>query len=87
MERLPGLGRQANWQQVEASLIRGAAVEARVGTPAIVKVEVSADRGAGIGHGVVGAKIDLLVFDAAPEPLDEHIVVPGTRSSMLTTMP
>ncbi len=46
-------------------------------TPAIVKVEVSADRDAGVGHGVVGAQIDLLIFDAAPQPLDEHVVAPG----------
>lgn len=49
---VPGLGCHADWQQVEVGLIRGAAVKARVGTP------VSADRGAGIGHGVVGAQID-----------------------------
>ena len=33
-------------------------------------------RGAGVGHGVVGPPVDLLVFDAAPQPLDEHVVPP-----------
>src|SRR5206468_5483138 len=46
-------------------------------TPAIVEVEVSADRGAGVGHAVVGPQVDLLVFDAAPQPLDEHVVPPS----------
>src|SRR4051794_28235427 len=50
----------------EVGLIRRAAVKARVWTSAIVKVDVSADRGAGVGHAVVGPQVDLLVFDAAP---------------------
>lgn len=37
MEGLPGLGRHADWQRVEVSLIRGAAVKARMGTPAVVQ--------------------------------------------------
>lgn len=77
MELLPELGRHAERQRVEVSLIRGAAIKARVGTPAIVKGEVSADRGRGVGYGVVGAQIDPLIFDTAPQPLDEHVVAPG----------
>jgi hypothetical protein len=38
---------------------------------AVVELEVAADQSAGFGHAVVGAQIDLLVFDAAPQPLDE----------------
>ena len=41
------------------------------------KVEVAADRSAGLADAVVGAQIHLLVFDAAPQPLDEHVVPPG----------
>jgi hypothetical protein len=44
---------------------------------ALVEVEIAADRGAGIRHPVVGAQINLLVFDAAPQSLDEHVVAPG----------
>src|SRR3954466_7809405 len=43
----------------------------------VVEVEVAADRGAGLADAVVGAQIDLLVFDAAPQPLDEDVVPPG----------
>ena len=45
--------------------------------PAVIKVEVSADRSAGLADAVVGSQINLLVFDAAPQPLDEDIVPPG----------
>jgi hypothetical protein len=31
----------------------------------------------GLRDAVVGAQIHLLVFDAAPEPLDKHVVAPG----------
>ena len=44
---------------------------------AVVEVEVAADRGAGLADAVVGAQIDLLVFDAAPQPLDEDVVAPS----------
>jgi len=31
-----------------------------------------------LADGFVGSQIDLLVFDAFPEPLDEHVVAPGS---------
>ena len=43
----------------------------------IVELEVAADRGASFADAVVGVQIDLLVFDAAPQPFDEHVVTPG----------
>jgi len=43
----------------------------------IVKLEVAAERSARLADAVVGVQIDLLVFDATPEPLDEHVVAPG----------
>src|SRR6187455_2220922 len=46
-------------------------------TPCIVEVQVATDRSAGFADIVVGSQIDLLVFDAAPQPLDEHVVAPG----------
>ena len=33
--------------------------------------EVSADRGPGVGDGVVGPQVNLLILDRSPEPLDE----------------
>ena len=38
--------------------------------------EIAADRSAGLGHAVVGSEIHLLVFDAAPQSLNEDVVVP-----------
>src|SRR5260370_9044208 len=55
----------------------GVAVKARVRTPAIIKVQVAADRSASLGYAFVGPQIHLLVFDAAPQALDEHIVPPS----------
>jgi len=41
---------------------------------AVVEVQISADRYEGLGHAVVAFEINLLVFDAAPQPLDEDVV-------------
>ena len=54
---------------------------------AIVEVEVAPDGGARLGHIVVGSEIDLLVLDAAPQPLDEDVVPPAPLPSMLIAMP
>src|SRR5450631_2601293 len=43
----------------------------------VVEVEVAPDRCTRLGRGVVGSEIHFLVFDAAPQPLDEDIVPPG----------
>ena len=51
---------------------------ARVRSAPIVEVEIAANRCAGLGHAVVGPEIHLLVFHAAPQPLDEDIVSPRT---------
>src|SRR3979411_2710940 len=44
---------------------------------AIVEIEISADRVSCLADAFVGPQIHLLVFDAAPQPLDEHVVPPG----------
>ena len=44
---------------------------------AIVEVEIAADRGAGLADAVVGLEVDLLVFDAAPQPFDKDIIPPS----------
>src|SRR5712675_2921758 len=46
-------------------------------TTAIVEVEISADRVTGLANAFIGSQIDLLIFDAAPQPLNEHVVPPG----------
>src|SRR5450830_1215424 len=44
---------------------------------AVVEVQVAADRSAGLADAIVGPQIHLLIFDAAPQPLDEDIIPPG----------
>ena len=44
---------------------------------AIIKVEITTDRTARFADALVGSQIDLLVFDAAPQPFDEHVVAPS----------
>src|ERR1022692_1927959 len=46
-------------------------------SPAVVEAEIAADRSPGLADAVVGLQIHLLVFDAAPQPLDEHVVPPS----------
>ena len=77
MEPLPGLGRRAERRKIEVGLIRGAVVKARMWATAIVEVEISADRATGLADAFIGSQIDLLVFDATPQPLNEHVVPPG----------
>ena len=43
---------------------------------AVVKVQISANRRARLADAVIGAQINLLVFDRFPEPLDEDVVAP-----------
>ena len=45
-------------------------------TLAVVEVQIPADRSARLADAVVGPKIDLFVFDRAPEALDEDVVAP-----------
>jgi hypothetical protein len=45
---------------------------------AIVEIQVAPDRGSRLADTVVGPQVDLLVFDAAPQPLDEDVVSPRT---------
>src|SRR3954462_2877602 len=47
-------------------------------TATIVKVEIPTNRASRLTNGFVGSQIDLLVFDAFPQPLDEHVVSPGS---------
>ena len=51
----------------------------------IVEVEVAANRDARLTDAVVGPEMGLLVFDAAPQPLDEHVISPSSFSEDLAT--
>jgi hypothetical protein len=53
----------------------------------VVEVEIPTNRASCLADGFAGAEIDLLVFDAAPQPLDEDVVPPGALPSMLMAMP
>ena len=46
-------------------------------TVAVVKVKIPTNRASRLADGFVGSQIDLLVFDAAPQPLNEDVVPPG----------
>src|SRR5712672_848024 len=72
------LGCQAEWQRVEVGLIRGAVVKARMRSSPVVKVEIPTNRASCLADGFVGSQIDLLVFDALPQPLNEYVVSPSS---------
>src|ERR1700730_654662 len=44
---------------------------------AIVEIEISTDRVARLADALVGPQIPSLVFDAAPQSLDEHVIPPS----------
>jgi hypothetical protein len=48
-----------------------------MGASLIVKAQIAADRCARITDAFIGPQIYLLVFDGAPQTLDEHIVPPS----------
>src|ERR1700731_1746965 len=54
------------------------AAKARMWSLAVVEAQVVADRGARLADAVVGPQVDLLVLDAAPQTLDEHVVAPSS---------
>ena len=43
----------------------------------IIEVEVFSKRGSRFEYGCVGLEIHILVFDGAPQSLDEHVVPPA----------
>src|SRR6516165_7031518 len=43
----------------------------------IVEIEIASDGAAGFANAVIGPQIHLLVFDASPQTLDEHVVAPS----------
>ncbi len=47
-------------------------------TAGVVERDVTPKAGLRFGYAVIGVQIHLLVLDAAPEALDEHIVAPAS---------
>src|SRR5450631_4232385 len=47
-----------------------------MGPSSVIKVEIPADRMSRLANAFVGPQVHLLVFDAAPQPLDEDVVAP-----------
>ena len=44
----------------------------------VVKAEVSSEEAADLGAVLIAVQIDLLVFDAAPQALNNHVVDPAS---------
>src|ERR1700736_5756815 len=55
-------------------LTRRAIAQALVLALLVIKAEPGADAGLGLGDADIGVEVDLLVFEAAPQPLDKDIV-------------
>src|SRR6266481_3850989 len=49
---------------------------ARMRPMAVVEVDVAAERNSRLVDAVIGPQIHLLVFDTAPEALEEHVIAP-----------
>src|SRR5262249_8745348 len=71
-----GVGRRAEGQRGEVGLIGRASVKARMRPMAVVEVDVAAERSSRLIYAVIGPQIHLLVFDTAPEALEEHVIAP-----------
>src|SRR3989440_9645767 len=56
------------------NLPRRAITEALVLALLVVEVEPRANTGLGFGHSRVAIEVDFLVFETAPQPLDEDVV-------------
>src|SRR3954454_4235978 len=55
-------------------LARRAIAQALVLALLVIKAEPGADAGLGLGDAGIGVEVDLLVFEAAPQPLNEDVV-------------
>jgi hypothetical protein len=49
-------------------------------SPCVVECQIVGDAAACGRHGVVGMQLNLFVFDATPQTLDEDVVAPGPFS-------
>lgn len=61
-------------------LARGALTQRLVQSFMVVEIEVGGDLLLCPGHALVGLQLHLLIFEAAPEPLDEDVVAEAPAS-------
>ena len=85
----PGIGQCGKWNlprvsgcQIAVSLIEvhrigGASVQCAVTAPGVVETEVAGQTCPKLGGRFVGTQVHVLVLDAAPQTLDEHVVHPS----------
>ena len=62
----------------EVCLIRRLIRQARMGPFPVVQLDVFANGTPGMADRLVGLQVDLFVLDAAPYPLDEHVIAPAS---------
>ena len=62
---------------VEVHRIRGASVQCAVTAPGVVEAEVAGQSCPKLGGRFVGPQVHVLVLDATPQTLDEHVVHPS----------
>src|SRR5262249_39023999 len=62
------------WWLCFVDLARRAIAQALVLALFVIEVEPGADPSLSLGDAGIGVEIDLLVFEAAPQPLDEDVV-------------
>jgi hypothetical protein len=84
-----GAGRQSRSstypQAFLVNLPRRAIAEALVLALLIVKAEPGTDANLGLGDRRIGVEVDFLVFEAAPQPLDEDVVHATLPSMLIVT--
>src|SRR5665647_3710943 len=47
---------------------------------AIVEIQIAPERSTRLTDAVIGSQINFFVFDRPPQPLDEHVIAPGTAA-------
>jgi hypothetical protein len=69
--------RLAQFRDGKVQRVRRVLLKRLMRSSAIVETEVAAKRGIEFSGCFISMQIDLLVLDAAPQPLDEHVVDPA----------
>ena len=77
-------GRELLRQCTEVHVIRGAAVKCAVRPTPIIEFEIRRHFRSRLGYRIVGMKINMLVLDRLPQPLDEHVGVSSQLRRLAT---
>jgi len=70
--------------RAEVHRVRGQPFQALVRPGAVVELEINSKLAVGFGNRAVGVQIHLLVLDAAPQSLDEHVGVSSQLRRLAT---